>query len=215
MIAAVFDVDRTLLPETTAERLFIRYLIEQRVLGFRAAVETLRFSMLHGWPNPVREVRRHRPYLRGQLSLAMAELGEGCFEQAIRPRLAAAGIERVRQHRVQGHHTVLLSGSLPFVLQPLAEAVGADETICSRMAERNGRLLGRLVGPHPYGVAKAALIQRFAEANAVDLASSYCYADHDSDAGVLQLFGHPICINPNDRLRAIAGRLGWPVEEFR
>lgn len=214
MIAAVFDVDRTLLPETTAERLFVRYLLQERVLGVRAAVETLRFSLLHGWPNPVREVRRNRPYLRGQLSLAMTEMGARCFEQVIRPRLAASGIERLREHRELGHHTVLLSGSLPFVLQPLAEAVGADETICSRMEERNGRLLGRLVGPHPYGTAKVSLIQRFAHDNAVDLASSYCYADHDSDAGVLQLFGHPICINPNDRLRAIAGRLGWPVEEF-
>ncbi|HLI52250.1 MAG TPA: HAD-IB family phosphatase, partial [Thermomicrobiaceae bacterium] len=143
MIAAVFDVDRTLLPETTAERLFLRFLIEQRALGARAALETVRFSLLHGWPNPVREVRRHRPYLRGQLSLAMAEMGNRCFEQVIQPRLAAAGIERLREHHARGHRTVLLSGSLPFVLQPLAAAVGADDTICSRMEERNGRLLGR------------------------------------------------------------------------
>lgn len=215
MIAAVFDVDRTLLPDTTAERLFLRYLLRERVLGVRALAETLGFLALRGWPHPIRELRRHRPYLQGQLVPSMTELGQRCFEEVIRPRLAARGIERVRHHADAGHQTVLLSGSLPFVLEPMASAMGVDHLICSQLDARNDRLIGRLVGPHPYGTAKALLIRRFAEASRIDLQDSYCYADHHSDEGVLRLFGHPVCINPNDRLRAIALRLGWPVEEFR
>lgn len=215
MIAAVFDVDRTLLPETTAERLFLRFLLRERVLGVRALVETVSFVALRGWPHPVREIRRNRPYLQGQRVASMTSLGARCFEEVIRPRLAARGVERVRAHTAAGHRTVLLSGSLPYVLAPMAAAIGADDLICSRLAERDERLIGRILGPHPYGAAKAALIRRLAAEKQINLDDSYCYADHDSDEGVLRLFGHPVCINPNDRLRAIAQRLGWPVEEFR
>lgn len=215
MIAAVFDVDRTLLPDTTAERIFLRYLIYQRVLGARAAFETLRFLMIRGWPHPIREVRAHRPYLRGQLVPTMVELGRQCFEEAIWPRLAKRGIERVRYHVEAGHRTILLSGSLPFVLQPMAAALGVNTVICSQLDQRANRLTGRLIGLHPYGMNKARLVRRFAEEAQINLRDSFCYADHHTDEVVLRLFGYPVCINPNDRLRAIAQRLGWPVEEFR
>src|SRR5207247_1567031 len=39
--AAVFDVDRTLVPVTTTERIFIRYLLRRRVIGLRAVLYTL------------------------------------------------------------------------------------------------------------------------------------------------------------------------------
>ncbi|HET9016321.1 MAG TPA: HAD-IB family hydrolase [Thermomicrobiaceae bacterium] len=215
MIAAVFDVDRTLLPDTTAERLFLRYLIRERVLGARAALETMRFVAVRGWPHPIRAVRANRPYLGGQRVAGMTELGARCYDEVIRPRLAGAGIERVRDHAARGHRTVLLSGSLPFVLKPMADALGVDDVICSQLADRNQRLTGRLLGPHPYGSAKALLVRRLAEERQIDLGQSFCYADHHTDVGMLRLFGHPVCINPNDRLRSVAQRLGWPIEEFR
>lgn len=215
MIAAVFDVDRTLLPDTTAERLFLRFLLRERVLGAGAAVRTAWFVAWRAWPHPIRAVRANRPYLQGLHAPSLVELGTRCFEEAIRPRLSRRGIERVRYHIEEGHRTVLLSGSLPYVLQPMAAALGVDHLICSQPAERDQRLTGRLNGLHPYGAAKARLIQAFAEQTRIDLRRSYCYADHHSDEGVLRLFGHPVCINPTDRLRAMAERFGWPVEEFR
>jgi HAD superfamily hydrolase (TIGR01490 family) len=215
MIAAVFDVDRTLLPDTTAERLFVRYLLRNRMLGVRSVAETLRFAVTRGREDPALAIREHRPYLRGQKVSQMRELGRRCFEEVIRPRLASQGVKRVRYHRTVGHRTVLLSGSLPFVLQPMAEALAVDDLICSRLGEADQRLGGRLIDLHPYGGAKAALIRRFAEEKYLDLGQSFCYADHHADEGVLRMFGHPVCINPTKRLRIIAQRLSWTVEEFR
>ena len=96
-IGAVFDVDRTLLPGTTAERLFLRYLWEQRELGVREALVTAGFTLRHLRPTPsriVQSIRRHRPYLRGKDLAEMQQLGADCFARDIRPRLAARGIER-------------------------------------------------------------------------------------------------------------------------
>jgi HAD superfamily hydrolase (TIGR01490 family) len=223
-IGAIFDVDRTLLPGTTAERLFLRYLWEKRQLGVREALLTAGFAMRHLRPTPshiVQSIRRHRPYLRGKDLAEMQQLGLDCFERDIRPRLAARGIETVASHRARGHTTVMLSGSLWFLLQPMAEFLGINHVIATRLAVkasstpgRGPRLTTRLEGPHPYGRAKALLVQRFAAEHALSLDASSAYADHYTDAPMLALVGHPICVNPDARLRREAEQRGWPIEAF-
>jgi HAD superfamily hydrolase (TIGR01490 family) len=223
-IGAVFDVDRTLLPGTTAERLFLRYLWEKRELGVREAVLTAGFALRHLRPTPsriVQSIRRHRPYLRGKDLAEMQQLGADCFARDIRPRLAVRGIEAVAAHRAEGHTTVMLSGSLWFLLQPMAEFLGVNHVIATRLAVkaasvpgRGEKLTTRLEGPHPYGRAKALLIKRFADERHLDLAASYAYADHYTDAEMLALVGHPVCVNPDARLRKEAEARGWRVEAF-
>jgi HAD superfamily hydrolase (TIGR01490 family) len=223
-IGAVFDVDRTLLPGTTAERLFLRYLWEKRELGVREAVLTAGFALRHLRPTPsriVQSIRRHRPYLRGKDLAEMQQLGADCFARDIQPRLAARGIEAVAAHRAEGHTTVMLSGSLWFLLQPMAEFLGVNHVIATRLAVkaasvpgRGEKLTTRLEGPHPYGRAKALLIKRFADERHLDLAASFAYADHYTDAEMLALVGHPICVNPDARLRKEAEARGWRVEAF-
>ncbi len=223
-VGAVFDVDRTLLPGTTAERLFLRYLWEKRELGLREALLTAGFAVRHLRPTPsriVQSIRRHRPYLRGKDLAEMQQLGADCFARDIRPRLAARGIAAVAEHRAHGHTTVMLSGSLWFLLQPMAEFLGVNHVIATRLAVkaaakpgRGPKLTTRLEGPHPYGRAKALLIKRFADDRQLDLAMSYAYADHYTDAEMLALVGHPICVNPDERLRREAEKRGWQIEAF-
>jgi HAD superfamily hydrolase (TIGR01490 family) len=215
MIAAVFDVDRTLLPDTTAERVFLSYLIRERAVGFRSLLRTVRFIAVEGRHDPIRSTRRHRPYLRGASVEQISQLGARCFEERIKPRMSLSGIERVQRHLREGHQPVLLSGSIPQLIAPMANALGVEHVICSTLEQRDDRFTGRLIGPHPYGGGKVMLIQRFARDFKIELQRSFCYADHHSDEPVLSLFGHPVCINPNERLRLIAQRVGWSIEEFR
>lgn len=212
--AAVFDVDRTLLPRTTAERIFVRRLWREGELGWPQALAALLFGVRR-WPWTVAaEWRAQRPYLRGKEQPRIAALARRCFEEEIRPRLAARGLERLRQHQAEGALTVLLSGSLAELIDPMREATGADVAIASRLRVAGDRLTGGLDGPHPYGPVKAALIRQLVRERAIQLDASFCYADHHSDVPMLGLFGHPVCVNPNEKLRVIAQRLGWPVEEF-
>jgi HAD superfamily hydrolase (TIGR01490 family) len=214
MIAAVFDLDRTLLPSTTAERLFVRYLIEQRVLGLRALLETVRFSLTTGLRDPIRLVKENRPYFRGVHVARMWLHGRRCFDEVIRSRLSKRGLAQLEHHRDARHRIVLLSGSIPFVVQPMARAFKVDHVICSQLDVRDQRLTGRIVDLHPYGQAKAELMRRYAGAASLDLTRSYCYADHHTDEGILRLFGHPVCVNPTEQLRNTANRAGWSIVEF-
>jgi len=221
-IGAIFDVDRTLLPSTTAERLFLRFLWQRGELGAHAALETLRFAggYLSAPQTFPQGVRRHRPYLRGKDAAAMERLGAECFEREIAPRIAVQGKTVLQAHVAAGHTTALLSGGLWFLIEPMAAYLGAHHVIATRLATRvyHGGvpvLSATLTGPHPYGNAKAQLLVRFAARHKLDLAQSYSYADHHTDAAMLALVGHPVCVNPDAGLRREAVRRGWPIEEFR
>lgn len=215
LVAAVFDVDRTLVPVTTTERIFIRYLLRKRVLGPRAMLNTALF-IARQFPRvtPFEAIRRQRAYLAGQPYDKMRRLARACFETDIKPRISRAGLDAIREHKAQGHTVVLLSGSLDFLLEPLLEYVGADHLIAARMEVVNGKLTGRIVGDFPFGTYKAVLIRHFAEEHGLDFSRSYAYADHHTDHEVLRLFGNPVVINPKAKMLEIARREGWPTKDF-
>jgi HAD superfamily hydrolase (TIGR01490 family) len=215
-IAAVFDVDRTLVPGTTTERLFIRYLFRKHVLGLGTLLATGLY-LLRQLPrmNPMEAIRQQRVYLTGQPASRLRALALRCYEDEIAPLLSQAGRAAVREHHEQGHITVLLSGSLDFLLEPLQRDLGADHLIATHMEEKNGRFTGRIAGPWPYGDTKALLINHFAQEHGVDFTASYAYADHHTDEAVLALFGNPVVINPRTKMQQIAAGRQWPTREFR
>lgn len=215
LVAAVFDVDRTLVPVTTTERIFIRYLLRNRVLGVGAVVQTVVFILKNlRHTSPFETIRRQRAYLAGQPYEKARKLALRCFERDIRHRISKAGIAAIREHKERGETVVLLSGSLDFLLEPMKEYVGADHLIAAQMEVVGGKLTGRIVGDYPYGGYKAALMQHFAEEHGLDFSRSYAYADHHTDHEVLKLFGNPVVINPKAKMQVIADREGWTVREF-
>ena len=211
-IAAIFDVDNTLLPGTTSERAFISYLIRNGQYGTRATLRTLATLIRHAHLGPFGVLRTHRPYLRDRTVADVAQLADRVFATRILPRLAPAGLARIRWHQGHGHRVALLSGAPQFLVELLAGYLGIETVIGTPLALSDGRYTGTLDGLHPYGERKALLARQFTETHGIDRSASYAYADHHTDAEVLGLFGHPVCVNATQKLRQIAARHGWPVE---
>lgn len=216
LVAAVFDVDRTLVPVTTTERIFIRYLARRGVLRWNALWRTamLVLKSLPQRVSPFEAIRRERAYLAGQPYEKMRRMAQDCFETGIKQRISRAGVEAIKEHKANGEMVVLLSGSLDFLLEPFKDYVGADHLIAARMEVVNGRLTGRIVGDWPFGSYKAVLIRHFAEEHGLDFTRSYAYADHHTDHEVLRLFGNPVVINARTKMQEIARREGWTMKDF-
>jgi alcohol-forming fatty acyl-CoA reductase len=135
------------------------------------------------------------------------------FNNLLLRRSFPAGIARVRRHRALGHRTVLITGALDFVVEPMRPLF--DEVICARLASGvDGRLTGRLEKLPPTGEARALVLAEYAASEGMDLGESIAYADSASDLPLLECVGFPVAVNPEAKLAAIARRRGWHTEQW-
>jgi fatty acyl-CoA reductase len=89
-----------------------------------------------------------------------------------------------------------------------------DHVVCARLGERDGLLTGELVAAPPTGEARAQVMADFAAQHGLDLQESVAYADSASDLPMLEAVGHPVAVNPETKLAAIARKRGWHTEHW-
>jgi len=134
------------------------------------------------------------------------------FSDLLLEKAFPEGLRRVREHRRLGHRTVLLTGALDFVIEPLRPLF--DDVVSATLDERDGRLTGELLEVPPTGEARALLLAQYADANDLVLSDAVAYADSASDLPMLESVGFPVAVNPEPKLATIARRRGWHVEHW-
>ncbi len=138
--------------------------------------------------------------------------GWDLFYDQLLPKSFPAAIARVREHRALGHRTVLITGALDVVVEPLRPLF--DEIVCARLGQEDGKFTGRMIELPPIGEARALVLADYADAEGLELSESMAYADSASDLPMLEAVGFPVAVNPETRLAAIARRRGWHVEHW-
>jgi HAD superfamily hydrolase (TIGR01490 family) len=218
-IAAIFDVDGTLIADATLERIFIRFLRRRGELGWREMINWIGASIRAAawWKAAVGgrpQLKAIKAYLRGKDPTHLRRLARECFESEIEPRLSSEAVDRLRWHQNAGHFVILLSGTLDLLLEPLAERLGVHARIGSDLEVEERRLTGRLAGRRPFGETKAECLATINRAAGFDLKRSFAYADSFADRHLLAMVGHPVATNADMGLRKIAETRGWMIEDF-
>jgi HAD superfamily hydrolase (TIGR01490 family) len=217
-VAAFFDVDGTLTHTTTLEPLFWYQRARLPRWRFVPWAAGLLLQVPFYWAvdkcsRGAFNVVFYRRY-RGLRLDDLRRWHRETFGENLRRAIFPAALECVRDHQRRGHRVVLVTGAADFVMQPLAEHVGATDLIAMRLEEQGGVCTGRLGGPPIAGAQKALLLRGYAQMHGIDLAASFAYADSISDAAMLECVGHPVAVRPGRRLRRLAGARGWRVAEW-
>ncbi|MEZ5139139.1 MAG: HAD-IB family hydrolase [Acidimicrobiales bacterium] len=135
------------------------------------------------------------------------------LSQLILTKSFPAAIRRVREHRALGHRTVLITGALDFVVEPLRPLF--DDIVSASLAvDERGRYLGQMVDVPPTGESRASALFDYAARHDLDLAEAVAYADSSNDLPMLEVVGFPVAVNPETRLASIARKRGWLIEEW-
>lgn len=137
-------------------------------------------------------------------------LADEIFERQTRPGLYAAARDLVAKSRAAGHEIVLVSGTLDFILEKLADHLGGCTMICNRLEMRNKIATGKLLHPVVAGPEKARLIRQHARERGYDLDECFAFSDSYSDVPMLSVVGHPAAVNPDPRLALMARAYSWP-----
>ncbi|KUI01097.1 haloacid dehalogenase [Mycolicibacterium acapulense] len=212
-VGAFFDLDGTLVDGFTAtahaaDRIRRRQARIGEVLGVVEA--SLRYRL--GRMQFERLLTRAAGYLRGESLAELDELGERLFVERVAARVFPYMHEIVQAHQQRGHTVVLSSSALTIHAEPVARFTGIDHVLCNHFeTDDAGLLTGRIRKPVIWGANKSTAVQRFCEANDVELQRSYFYADGDEDSVLMALVGNPRPVNPRPGLAAMAAENGWPV----
>jgi HAD superfamily hydrolase (TIGR01490 family) len=109
--------------------------------------------------------------------------------------LIAATLAELTEHRAAGAAIVLVSGSFPAVLRPVAEHVGATRILCTVPQISAGRFTGRVDGAPMIGEAKREAVREVLRSHpSADSARCFAYGDHVSDLPMLSEVGHPVVV---------------------
>jgi len=211
-VAALFDIDGTLLARNTAP-LYMNHLRRTGQARRRDVARTLYYLFWYklGLLDVRSALEVSMAFVRGRDEAALAADCVEWYRDTVRPYVFPSMAALVAAHREAGHLTVILTSATRYLAEPLGADLGIGHFLVTELVVRDGRFTGQVIEPVCYGRGKAYWAERFAAEHGVDLARSYFYTDSITDLPVLDRVGHPRVVHPDPRLRRLAQRRGWQV----
>jgi phosphoserine phosphatase len=80
---------------------------------------------------------------------------------------------------------------------------------------RGGEYTGGVNGTPCFQDGKVECLQRWLDERRQTLAGSWFYSDSHNDLPLLERVEHPVAVDPDEKLEALAQERGWPVISLR
>ena len=214
--AAFFDLDRTILSGASA-RVVSRVMRETGVTDRSVPGEDLLYEVFERFGENLPSMVLGRQAVHAMRGHSRDEVRRAAAIAA--PELAAMLLPWARttmvSHREAGRRVVLATTTPRDLIEPFAALVGFDAVVATTYgADSSGRYDGEIDGPYVWSRGKRDAVAAWASANGVDLGASWAYSDSVYDEPLLDAVGHPVCVNPDVRLRLVAAARRWPVTNF-
>jgi fatty acyl-CoA reductase len=215
---AIFDLDGTIMSTNVIEQYLWARLPELSRTQQLAEVG----QVMRHLPSYLRAEQRDRGTFlravyrryRGADLAALERFVDTSLAPHILSRLSPEAVRRIREHRVAGHTTILVTGvvrPLTRPLQPLFDVIVAADL----GVDEEGRCTGFLTGPPVVGESRAAWLKHYATQHGVALDRSFAYADSHSDLPMLETVGNAVAVSPDIALMRAATRNQWSVVEWK
>jgi HAD superfamily hydrolase (TIGR01490 family) len=216
-VAAFFDLDKTILAASSTLALGRTF----RDLGLVGPGTAARSAYAHAvyvlrGADHV-QMERMKQFLTELVTgwdvTVVSKAVEAALGDVLMPLLHTEAAELIRWHRENGREVAIVTSSAEEVVRPVAERLGVDHVLATRMDVQDGRYTG-IVDFYCYGPAKAEAIRALAAERGYRLEDSYAYSDSFTDLAMLAAVGRPHAVNPDRRLLEHAQVHGWPVLHF-
>lgn len=201
---AFFDVDETLIKVKSMFAFLADYLDPA---DYRRAEGRLKALAAAGVPRESTNREYYRLFAGHDVS-EISRRGRAWFEREAPDLFRAEVLDRLRDYQRGGAAVVLVSGSFPACLDPIAEYVGADRVLCSRPEVEDGRYTGELRVP-VIGEGKAAAVRDTMAEFGVEPGQCAAFGDHVSDVPMLDAVGTRFVVGDDPALHSYLSRPGW------
>lgn len=216
--AAFFDLDKTIIAKSStlafAKPLSRAGLLSRRAM-LKAGIAQAYYSMFGADHDQLEKVREELGDLtKGWKKREIEELVAETVDEVVSPLVFAEALALIDEHHRSGRRVIVISSSPVEIVAPLGTYLGVDEIIGTRPEiDDNGAYTGKL-DFYAYGTGKAEAIQEVADREGLSLADCYSYSDSITDVPMLEVVGHPVAVNPDKELEAVAVERDWMIVHF-
>ena len=218
--AAFFDVDNTLIQGSSLVEFAFglarkRYFRLSEILPI--AWKQLKFRV-SGSEN-AKDVAAGRAqaleFVKGRSVDELVELCEEIVDASLARRAYPGTTQLAEMHLAAGQQVWLVTATPVQLAQVLAQRFGFTGALGTVAEVKDGKFTGRLVGDILHGPGKKHAVAALATIEGLDLSRCTAYSDSANDVPMLSMVGTAVAINPDRKLRDIAGDRGWLVRDYR
>jgi HAD superfamily hydrolase (TIGR01490 family) len=217
--AAFFDLDKTIIAKSSTlaftRPMFRAGLLSGATLA-KAGVAQVYYQAFGADHDQLERIKEELANMtRGWSRDEVVALVEETVDQVVAPLVYAEALAIIESHRSAGRRVVVVSASPEEIVRPLCRYLGIGDVIATRSeVDEEGRYTGQ-IEQYMYGPGKAKAMTAMAKAEGIDLSASYSYSDSATDLPMMEVVGHPVAVNPDSELRAVAEERGWEIREFQ
>ncbi len=215
--AAFFDLDKTIIAKSSSlafSKPFQAGGLITRGALLRSAYAQFVFFVGGADHDQMEKMRQFMSQLVAGWDVAtVREIVADTLHNIVDPLVFDEAVSLIEEHKLAGRDVVVVSASGAEVVGPIAEMLGADRVVATRLEIVDGRYTGE-IDYYAYAEEKARAIEVLAGQCGYDLDGCYAYSDSITDVHMLEVVGHPHVVNPDKELRKVAVARGWPILVF-
>ncbi len=209
---AFFDLDHTLV-DGDSDSSFVEFLVARGALDAEVlrAKDPILAAYMEGrpWQAEYRELLVQ--IYRGRSVAETEALASEHAESHVLPMLYPGARALVEAERERRGELILLTTTNQVVTGPVAQALGLDGLLSTRLETADGRFTGELVGDFCTGPGKAEALRAHCAERGVDPRDCAMFGDGRSDMEALHSVGEPVAVHPTEGLAQRARDRNWPI----
>ena len=217
MTLALFDLDNTLIAGDS-DYAWGQFIVTKDMVNketYAAANQQFYQDYVRGELDAVAYQQFAMAPLKGRTLKEMAALHAEFMCTYIEPIWLSKAVDLIGLHRQKGDRLVVVTATNRFVVEPIVQALGIDDLVCSETVVVDGRYTGELLDEPYMGQGKVSKLQRWMTANNESLQCATFYSDSHNDLPLLNMVPNPVAVDPDDRLRHTAEQQGWEIISLR
>jgi HAD superfamily hydrolase (TIGR01490 family) len=129
------------------------------------------------------------------------------IKKNIRPKI----LKRIKHFRMNDFTILLISASNSFLVESIANVLGIENYLCTRLEIEGGSLTNKIEGIPAYREGKMELLKSWLSEHETEFIDTWAYSDSHNDLPMLEWVKNPVVTYPDHILRQIATTRGWPI----
>ena len=214
MKLALFDLDHTLL-NTDSDHSWGEFLVNEGLVDLvrhRQMNDQFYEDYKAGQLDPIAYNEFVFEFLTQHNDDELHVLHQRFMQNVIAPQMRPEGAKTIQAHLSLGHTVVGITATSDFITTPIFNAFDIHNVIATRAEYINGRYTGKVAGVPCYQEGKITRLNEWLAGQEVE--ESWAYSDSINDSALLEHATHPIAVNPDDRLLALAQEKGWRIVDW-